>query len=128
MENFRVIIGQWSARIKEFWTGLSLNQKVLLSGALLFVITAVIVSSASIFRSDYEPLFTGLAIEDAAAITAQLEELNIDYLLEDSGVPSRFFRKFESNRLETNLASYLIRLFLLHIIQVVHVHVSFGSP
>ena len=85
MENFRVIIGQWSARIKEFWTGLSLNQKVLLSGALLFVITAVIVSSASIFRSDYEPLFTGLAIEDAAAITAQLEELNIDYLLEDSG-------------------------------------------
>jgi len=39
-----------------------------------------------------------------------------------------FFGKFESNRLETNLASYLIRLFLLHIIQVVHVHVSFGSP
>lgn len=65
------------------WT--QLKSKVLLSGALLFVITAVIVSSASIFRSDYEPLFTGLAIEDAAAITAQLEELNIDYLLEDSG-------------------------------------------
>ncbi len=44
MENLRAIIGQWAARIKEFWAGLSLNQKVLLGGALLFVVTAIIVS------------------------------------------------------------------------------------
>lgn len=85
MDDFRALIGQWFARMKDFWTGLSLNQKVLLGGALLFVVTAIIVSSASIFKSEYEPLFTDLAIEDAAAITAQLEELNIDYKLEDSG-------------------------------------------
>ncbi len=37
------------------------------------------------FKNEYEPLFTEMAVEDAAAITAKLEELNIDYRLEDSG-------------------------------------------
>jgi len=85
MDNFRALIGQWFTRMKDFWTGLSLNQKVLFCGALLFVVTAIIVSSASMFKDEYEPLFTELSIEDAAAITAQLEELNIDYRLENSG-------------------------------------------
>ena len=59
MENFRdywAVVSQ-DKRVLD-WT--QLKSKVLLSGALLFVITAVIVSQLP-FRA-IEPLFTGLAI------------------------------------------------------------------
>lgn len=85
MESLRTNTEKWRTRIKEIWTGLSLNQKVLLGGALLLIVTALIVSAKSVFSTDYEPLYTDLAVNDAAAITAQLKELNIDYVLEDAG-------------------------------------------
>lgn len=85
MQSLKEIMEKWSARGKEIWTGLSLNQKVLLGGALLLIVAALVVSSKSVFRTNYEPLFTDLDVKDAAAIAAQLDELNIDYVLEDAG-------------------------------------------
>lgn len=85
MESLTAIWEKWSAKLKEVWTDLNLNQKVLLSGALLLIIAAVVVSSSTVLSTKYEPLFTDLAVNDAAAMTAKLEELNIKYKLEDAG-------------------------------------------
>ena len=85
MESLNAFWEKWSVRLKEAWTGLNLNQKVLLSGAVLLIIVAVVVSSATVLSSNYEPLFTELTVDDAASITTKLQELNIKYKLEDAG-------------------------------------------
>ncbi len=85
MDSLKAIIEKWSTKLKEVWKGLNLNQKVLLSGALLLIVTAVVVSSRAVLSTSYEPLYTNLAVNDAAAMTAQLDELGIEYKLEDAG-------------------------------------------
>jgi len=85
MESLLALWKKYSARLLAAWNSLNLNQKVLISGALLLIITAIVVSSKTVFLTSYQPLFTGLAVNDAAAITAKLDELNIDYQLEDAG-------------------------------------------
>lgn len=44
MDSLKAMIEKLSSRLKEIWTGLNLNQKVLISGALLLIVTAVVVS------------------------------------------------------------------------------------
>jgi flagellar M-ring protein FliF len=85
MDSLKAMIEKLSSRLKEIWTGLNLNQKVLISGALLLIVTAVVVSSRAVLSTNYEPLYTNLAVNDAAAMTAQLDELGVDYKLEDAG-------------------------------------------
>lgn len=85
MEEFWKAARERLARLASWWQGLNLNQKVLVLGALLLVLAALTVTLASYGGKDYEPLFTNLAVEDAAAITAKLQELNIDYRLGDNG-------------------------------------------
>ncbi|NLB18071.1 MAG: flagellar M-ring protein FliF, partial [Syntrophomonadaceae bacterium] len=71
--------------IPKAWGNLNLNQKVLTAGAVLLILATIFVSVSALLRTDYEPLFTNLGVNDAAAMTAKLQELNIPYELDDGG-------------------------------------------
>lgn len=71
---------------KNFFTKLSLWQKVLFVGVPSAVMIALIlILSAGNYSSDYQVLFNDLTAEDAGAITQNLKEKNIKYKLEDGG-------------------------------------------
>ncbi|NLV16988.1 MAG: flagellar M-ring protein FliF [Syntrophomonadaceae bacterium] len=71
--------------IPKAWESLNLNKKVLTIGAAILIVATVFVSLSALFTTDYEPLFTNLGVNDAAAMTAKLQELNIPYKLDDGG-------------------------------------------
>ncbi|MGE5422212.1 MAG: flagellar basal-body MS-ring/collar protein FliF, partial [Ignavibacteriales bacterium] len=85
MEEFWNAIKERFEKLRETWNGLNLNQKVVIAGALLLVIAAVGVSSATVMQTQYEPLYTDLKTSDAASMTAKLTELGIPYELADNG-------------------------------------------
>lgn len=85
MENIGQFLREQLSRLRELWSNLSLNQKVLIAGAVLLALAAIIVTSATLTKKEYEPLFTKLDVNDAAAVTAKLQELNVDYQLGDDG-------------------------------------------
>jgi len=72
--------------LKSVWSGLSLNQKVLIAGAALLVLVAVVVLASSAARQEpYQVLYTELDEKDAATVVDKLNELKIQYELEDNG-------------------------------------------
>jgi flagellar M-ring protein FliF len=78
----------WRARLfklRERWSKLTLNQKVLLLGALLLIVAALAFSTTKATNKNYQPLYTKMDINDAAAVRAKLEELAIPYQLADEG-------------------------------------------
>ncbi|MDD3267788.1 MAG: flagellar basal-body MS-ring/collar protein FliF [Syntrophomonadaceae bacterium] len=86
METFVNNVRQTGVRIKEAWTNLSLNQKVLFGAAALLIITAVVILALSTgSKTAYEVLYTELDKKDASAIIAKLDEEKIAYKLGDSG-------------------------------------------
>lgn len=108
MENFVNRLNQYTSNIKENWNKLSLNQKVLIAGAFLLIVVAllmVILTKDS--TSGYEALYTDLTEKDAAAIIEKLEEDKISYKLTDSGttilVPSEQKYKTRLNLASQNL-------------------------
>ncbi|MGI5885878.1 MAG: flagellar basal-body MS-ring/collar protein FliF [Syntrophomonadaceae bacterium] len=77
---------QLGTKLKESWSNLSLNQKVIGSGAMLLVVIAFIILLLN--RTSVQPmevLYADLIQKDAAAIVAKLEEERIPYQLEDGG-------------------------------------------
>ncbi len=86
METFVNNVRQTGVRIKEAWTKLSLNQKVLFgAAALLIAAAAVILVFTAGSETPYDVLYTELDKKDAAQIIAILDEGKIPYELEDSG-------------------------------------------
>lgn len=85
MAEFGQAIRQYLEKLREFWSGLNLNQKVLIVGAVVLIIAAVTFSSSTLMKTDYVPLYTELDPADAYAITTKLTELNIPYQLADDG-------------------------------------------
>lgn len=86
METFVNNVRQTGVRIKEAWTKLSLNQKVLFgAAALLIAAAAVILAFTAGSETPYDVLYTELDKKDAAQIIAILDEGKIPYELEDSG-------------------------------------------
>lgn len=108
METFLNRLNQYTNNIKELWNKLSLNQKVLIAGAVLLIVVAL---SMVIFGRDntggYEALYTDLTEKDAAAIVEKLEEDKISYKLVDNGttilVPSEHKYKTRLNLASQNL-------------------------
>jgi len=85
MNDFLAGLRQWWENARTRWNKLTLNQKVILSAAvLLLVVTAGMLVSNQV-RVNYEPLYTQLAVEDAAAITDKLDAAKIPYRLADEG-------------------------------------------
>lgn len=77
---------QLGTKLKESWSNLSMNQKVIGSGAMLLVVIAFIILLLN--RTSVQPmevLYADLIQKDAAAIVAKLEEERIPYQLEDGG-------------------------------------------
>ncbi|MDD3023431.1 MAG: flagellar basal-body MS-ring/collar protein FliF [Syntrophomonadaceae bacterium] len=86
METFTNNVRQTGVRIREAWTKLGLNQKVLFGAAALLIIAAVVILALSVGQETaYEVLYTELDKKDAAQIIAKLDEDKIPYKLENSG-------------------------------------------
>ncbi len=108
METFVNRLRQYLTNVRELWTRLSLNQKVLISGATILVIISI---AMLIITKDthkgYEVLYTELTEKDAAAIVEELEEEKINYHLTDNGttilVPSAQKYKARLNLASQNL-------------------------
>ncbi len=86
METFINRLRQYATDIRELWNRLTLNQKVLISGAaILIIISVAILFLTKDTYKGYEVLYTELAEKDAAAIVEKLEEDKINYYLKDNG-------------------------------------------
>ena len=78
-------VQQWLRYIRDRWNSLTLNQKVLVSGAVLLTLISIGMIVSSQTTKNYQPLYSGLSLEDAAAITKKLDELKVSYRLTDDG-------------------------------------------
>ena len=85
MSDFIARIRQWREALQERWNKFSLNQKVLMTGAVMLCLISVGMLLSSQMGVDYEPLYTRLSVDDAAAITEKLDAAKIKYKLEDEG-------------------------------------------
>lgn len=95
MGSFAVNIKQWGESLKNTWSNLSLNKKVLSSGIALLILVAIVVLASQAGKEDpYQVLYAELDEKDAAAVVEKLNEMKIKYKLEDSGatvmVPAEF--------------------------------------
>lgn len=86
MGSFVDNVKQRGEGIKNTWSNLSLNQKVLFAGVVLLVLAAAVVLASSAGKQDpYQVLYTELEEKDAAAVVDKLTEMKIKFKLEDSG-------------------------------------------
>ncbi len=87
MEKYLEYIKQLREKAQELWAKLSLNQKIILAGAVLLVLAAggYLLLSAGNDTAAYEVLYTGLEEKEAAAVVQKLDEDKIAYKLEDNG-------------------------------------------
>lgn len=86
MESFVDNLKQRGEGLKNAWTNLSLNQKVLFAGVALLILVAIVVLAGSATkREPYQVLYTELDGKDAAAVVDKLNEMKIKYKLEDNG-------------------------------------------
>jgi flagellar M-ring protein FliF len=76
---------QFLNRLRTTWTGMGATYRFLaLALAMVVAVTTLALSYLS-FAAEYIPLATGLAPEDAAAITAQLDSASIPYRMDVTG-------------------------------------------
>ncbi len=64
---------------------LPLGQKIILGGALGFILFILIYATTSSTRTDYKVLFSGLEEKDAAAVVAALEQAKLPYKFTEGG-------------------------------------------
>ncbi|MCR4400640.1 MAG: flagellar M-ring protein FliF, partial [Syntrophomonadaceae bacterium] len=85
MEEGFANLRQWWQKLAQRWTSLTLNQKVLVTGAAVLLLAAVVMAFSPGLTQRYEPLYSGLTVEDAAAIAKKLDSLKQPYRLGDEG-------------------------------------------
>jgi flagellar M-ring protein FliF len=68
-----------------FWRSLSPGRRVGLPLTVAAAVGFLIYAAAVLNQPKYVPLFTGLSLEDAGAITAKLRESNVRYRLAENG-------------------------------------------
>jgi flagellar M-ring protein FliF len=76
---------QLVAQLRQFWTRLSIGARVFFGTAAGLCLVAIIGVSIWAFQPDYAVLFSGLSVEDAAAITSRLEQERVPYRLSSGG-------------------------------------------
>jgi len=72
-------------QLKKLYAALSMPQKVGLAAVILFVAVGLPLFTRWVHESNFKPLFTGMAPEDAGAIVAKLKETGTDYRLAENG-------------------------------------------
>lgn len=86
METLLNSLRELRTRFQQFWSNLTLNQKVMGGGAALSIIIALLVWGLGGHSSQpMEVLYTDLTEKDAAAIVEKLDEQKVPYQLEDQG-------------------------------------------
>ena len=86
MGSFVDNVKQQGERLKNTWTNLSLNQKVLGAGVVLLILAAIAVMAANVGKQEpYQVLYTELDEKDAAAVVDKLNKMKIKFKLEDNG-------------------------------------------
>ena len=72
-------------QLGQLWANLIPRQRLILIAAALAVVAGIYGLQQWNRERGFEPLFSGMAPEDAGAVTANLKEKNIDYRLTDGG-------------------------------------------
>ncbi|WP_300522052.1 flagellar basal-body MS-ring/collar protein FliF [Aminiphilus sp.] len=75
-------IRQFFSRIRVFWESLVPWQRYSLLGASVLVVAAIVLLVLWSGRTAYDPLFSGLEVDDQASIVATLREQKIPYRLD----------------------------------------------
>ncbi len=80
--------GQFAAaldRIRGYWGGITVSQRMFVAGLALVMITVFIGLIVWMSRPELSPLYTNLGAEDANRVIKSLEAQNIPYRLEENG-------------------------------------------
>jgi len=84
-EFFKQLIAQLSA----IWQRLTVQQKIITTALVVFMffglVSLMVWSKATPSMNAYRPLYSNLGIEDAAAVTEQLQKSNFKYKMENEG-------------------------------------------
>jgi|SRR5579862_403367 len=92
---------QVQKQLKDFFTGLSATQRLLLVGAALLTLALLGLFASLISSPDYKPLVTGMEPADAQALGAKLAAKNIAYQISPDGKSiSVAGDKLDSSRME----------------------------
>lgn len=70
---------------QEFWQGLTARARTGLVAGALFIAALTVWLSMQLLRVDYQILFSDLAAQDAAAMTAELDKMKVPYRLGQQG-------------------------------------------
>lgn len=66
-------------------TGLSLSQKISIAAAAVLTVAGLLSFTRWKHESDFRPLYTSMAAEDAAAVVQKLRETGVEYRLSENG-------------------------------------------
>ncbi len=72
-------------QLQKIFRALSVTQRAGIAGAVLLLIAGLTSFVHWRHESDFRPLFTGMPVEDAAAIVQKLKESGVDHRLSDNG-------------------------------------------
>ena len=72
-------------QVRKLYTGLSLFQRLSIFGAALLVVTGTVAFVHFKRESDFRPLYSQMAPEDAATVVQKLKESAVDYRLTENG-------------------------------------------
>ena len=79
------VVLRYFEQLKQFWTGLSVRQRVTLVGGALVTIATLVVFVRLIAVPEYKPLFTNLDPADVQPLVAQLTAKNIPHQISADG-------------------------------------------
>jgi flagellar M-ring protein FliF len=71
--------------VKKLWASLSNSQRVSIIAVAVLTVAGLYAFSQWRHESDFRPLYTGMAPEDAAAVVQKLRESGVEYRLADNG-------------------------------------------
>lgn len=71
--------------MKKLWSSLSNSQRISIIAVAVLTVAGLYAFSQWRHESDFRPLYTGMAPEDAAAVVQKLRESGVEYRLADNG-------------------------------------------
>jgi len=98
MKNFLLKV---QSQFQKYWQNLSNQQKIVVSGLALIMLSSIVAGSFYISKPSMVPLFSNLSQEDAGGIITKLKESKIQFEITDGG---RTIKVPEKDLYETRLA------------------------
>jgi len=71
--------------VKKLWASLTNAQRISIAAVAVLTVAALYAFSQWRHESDFKPLYTGMAAEDAAAVVDKLKSSGVEYRLADNG-------------------------------------------